>query len=86
MHAVASDRRVLERESATRTVVYTTLYDLIAAVDAAIAPGEEACVTPIVAHLLCTGHARFLRDVDTEMLWTEPVPVCPSTEDLCIPA
>ena len=75
-----------ERARATRSVVYTTLYDLIAAVNDAIAPGEEACVTPMVAHLLCTGHARFLRDVDTEMLWTEPLSVCPSTEDLCIPA
>jgi hypothetical protein len=66
--------------------VYTTLYDLIAAVNDAIAPGEEACVTPMVVHLLRTGQARFLRDVDVVMLWIEPVPVCLSTEDLCVPA
>jgi hypothetical protein len=86
MFAMIDDVTTPERARATRRVVYTTLYDLIAAVNDAIAPEEEACVTPIVAHLLRTGHARFLRDVDTEMLWTEPVSVCPSTEDLCVPA
>jgi len=86
MSAMIDDVTTPERARATRCVVYTTLYDLIAAVNDAIAPGEEACVTPMVVHLLRTGHARFLREVDTEMLWTKPLRVCPSTEDLCVPA
>jgi hypothetical protein len=47
------------REDATRAVVYTTLYDLIAAVNDAIEPGEEDCVAPIVAHLLRAGRRPF---------------------------
>jgi hypothetical protein len=72
---------VPKRPGATNTVVYTTLYDLIAAVQDAIAPGEEASVTPIVAHLLRAGHARFLRDVDVDMLWTDEAPACLSAAD-----
>jgi len=52
MHAGQDDVMAPERAGAPRTVVYTTLYDLIAAVDAEVEPGEEACVAPIVAHLL----------------------------------
>ena len=74
MPAVIDDVTASERDDASGTVVYTTLYDLIAAVNGTIAPGEEGCVTPIVAHLLCAGHARFLRDVDVERLWVEAAP------------
>ena len=41
MHAAVSRSTVPERAETTRPVVYTTLYDLIAAVNEAIAPGEE---------------------------------------------
>jgi hypothetical protein len=61
MLAVMDDVTASERADASATIVYTTLYDLIASVNNAIAPGEEACVVPIVAHLLRTGHAHFLR-------------------------
>jgi len=86
MPAAASDRMVPEREGATRKVVYTTLYDLIAAVDEAIEPGEEDFVAPIVAHLLRAGHAQFLRDVDLEMLWDDQAPACLHEEESCVPA
>ena len=72
------------RAGATRPVVSTTLYDLIAAVSAEIEPGEEECVAPIVAHLLRAGHARFLRDVDVEMLWAEPAPASLPAEELYV--
>jgi hypothetical protein len=86
MHAVASDNTVPKQEGPTCTVVYTTLYDLIAAVGDAIAPGEEDCVAPIVAHLIRSGHAQFLRDVDVEMPWDDPVLMCHDAEERCVPA
>ena len=84
MHAVASGSMVPEREGATRTVVYTTLYDLIAAVGDAIEPGEEDVVAPIVAHLLRAGRAQFLRDVDVEMLRDHQAPACLEEEESCV--
>jgi hypothetical protein len=89
MPAVAHDVTALEREeqeNGARTVVYTTLYDLIDTVNEAIEPGEEACVVPIVTHLLRAGRARFLRDVDAEMLWAEEAPADFSAEALGAPA
>ncbi len=89
MHAVASDNMVPEREGATRTVVYTTLYDLIAAVDEAIEPGEEDFVAPIMAHLLRAGRAQFLSHVDhvdREMLWDDQALACLHEEESCVPA
>jgi hypothetical protein len=86
MPAMIDDVTTPERARVTRSVVHTTLYDLIAAVNEAIEPGEEAYVTPVVAHLLRAGHARFRRDVTEEMLWIEPLPDCLSTENLCVPA
>ena len=67
MHAAVSRSTVPERAETTRPVVYTTLYDLIAAVNEAIAPGEEDLVAPIVAHLLRAGRARLLRDGDVHI-------------------
>src|SRR5713101_1139203 len=64
MHAEHDDIMAPERGGATRTVVSTTLYDLMAVVEAAVEPGEEACVAPIVAHLLRAGHAQCLRGGD----------------------
>jgi hypothetical protein len=84
MHAVASDRMVPEREGTTRTVVYTTLYDLIAAVGDAVEPGEEDCVAPIVAHVLRAGRAHFLRDVEVERLWDDQAAACLEEEESCV--
>jgi hypothetical protein len=85
MYAGTDDVLASERRGATRTVVYTTLYDLIAAVDAAVEPGEEACVAPIVAHLLRAGHAQFLREVDVELLSADLAPTCLQAAELCVP-
>ena len=85
MRAGHDDAMAPKRAGAIRTVVYTTLYDLIAAVDVAVEPGEEACVAPIVAHLLHAGHARFLREVDVELLCTDLAPACLQAEELCVP-
>lgn len=84
MHAAVSDTRVPKREAPTRTVVYTTLYDLIAAVGDAIKPGEEDFVAPIVAHMLRVGHAQLLSDVDGEMLWDEQAAMCLDAEERCV--
>ena len=87
MYAEDGDIMIPRRENTTRAVVYTTLYNLIAAVDDAIEPGEEDCVAPIVAHLLRAGHARWLRKVNEEMLWTAPEPTsaCLSASRTCCP-
>jgi len=85
MHAGHDDGMAPERAGAPRTVVYTTLYDLIAAVNAEVEPGEEACVVPIVAHLLRAGHAHFLREVDVERFCTALAPACLQAEALGVP-
>jgi hypothetical protein len=84
MYAEDGDIMIPGREDATRTVVYTTLYDLIAAVDDAIEPGEEDCVASIVAHLLRAGRAHFLRDVDVNMLWDDQAPTYLEEEESCV--
>ena len=86
MHAGHGDVMAPKREGTTRVVVYTTLYDLIAAVDAEVKPGEEACVAPIVAHLLRAGHARFFREGDAELLSADLTPACLQGEERCVPA
>ena len=62
------------------------MYDLIAAVDAEVEPGEEACVAPMVAHLLRAGHAQCLREVDGERLCTDLAPACLQAAELGVPA
>ena len=84
MHAVASDNRVPKREGPTRPVIYTTLYDLIAAVSDALEPGGEDFVAPIVAHMLRAGHAQFLCDGDGEMLWDDQAAMCLDAEERCV--
>ncbi len=76
--------RVPGRDDATGAVIYTTLYDLIAAVGAEIEPGEEDFVAPIVTHLLRAGCAQFLRDVDVELLWDDQAPACLDAEESCV--
>jgi len=46
----------------TPTTIQTTLYDLIAALDAEVEPGEEELVTAAVVHLLNSGRARIARN------------------------
>ena len=84
MHAAVSRSTVPERAETTRPVVYTTLYDLIAAVNAAIAPGEEDVTVPIVAHLLRAGRGRFLRDGDVDMRWDAQALAGLAAEQSCV--
>jgi hypothetical protein len=42
-------------ESDVPATMITTLYDLMAAIQDAVAPGEEALVVPTMWHMLCTG-------------------------------
>jgi hypothetical protein len=83
MLAIASSLLVPEQAEATPRGVYTTLYDLIAAVREAIEPGEEDLVVPIVRHVLRAGRGRCLRDVDMEraMCWdAQAAPACLEAE------
>ena len=41
------------------TILTTTLYDLLAAIQSTIEPGEEELVVPIVAHILRTGRVTW---------------------------
>ena len=84
MHAAVSRSTVPERAETTRLVVSTTLYDLIAAVNAAIAPGEEDLTIPIVAHLLQAGRARFLHDGDVDMRWDDQALAGLAAEQSCV--
>jgi hypothetical protein len=84
MHAGASGSTVTARAETAHPVVYTTLYDLIAAVNDAVDPGEEDVVAPIVAHLLRAGRAHFLRDVDVDMLWDDQALGCLEDEESCV--
>lgn len=43
------------------TIIETTLYDLIEAIQAMMPPGGEALVVPTVIHLLDTSHVTFSR-------------------------
>lgn len=58
--AISPDRFAVEENMPSQTPIITTLYDLIAALNAASAPGEEDLVTAAVAHLCHTGRLRFL--------------------------
>lgn len=49
----------LAGETQAPTVIETTLYDLIEAVNAVMQPGEEELVVPTVMHLLDTSHVTF---------------------------
>ena len=49
--ALAPDRLTVEEEPSSRTPIITTLYDLMAALHAASAPGEEDLVTAAVVDL-----------------------------------
>jgi len=84
MHAAVSRSTVPVRAETTRPVVSTTLYDLIAAVNEAIAPGEEDLTVPIVAHLLRAGRARLLRDGDVDIRWDAQAPACLEAEKSCV--
>jgi hypothetical protein len=44
--------------------LYTTLYDLIATVSAAVSPGEENAVTATVVHILNTYRVTCLGDFE----------------------
>jgi hypothetical protein len=84
MYAEDGDIVIPGREDASRAIVYTTLYDLIAAVGDTIEPSEEDCVAPIVAHLLRAGRAHFLRDVNVELLRDDQAPACLEAEESCV--
>lgn len=84
MHAAVSRSTVPERAETTRPVVSTTLYDLIAAVNEAIAPGEEDLTVPIVVHLLRAGRARLLCDSDVDMRGDDQAPAGLAAEQSCV--
>jgi hypothetical protein len=58
MHALS--RHTYEQESGPSVFIQTTLYELINAINEAIAPGEEDLVVPLVLHLVQVGRVAFL--------------------------
>jgi len=46
--------------SSDSTCIRTTLYDLIAALNADVDPEDDALVTAAVVHLINANHARFV--------------------------
>ena len=58
--AISADRSAVEEDTPSQTPIITTLYELLAALSVASAPGEEGLVTAAVAHLCHTGRLRFL--------------------------
>ncbi|ETX01648.1 MAG: hypothetical protein ETSY1_06615 [Candidatus Entotheonella factor] len=52
-------------EPTTSATMTTTLYDLIASIQAAVESDEDELVVPIVAYMLQTGRATFLRGAST---------------------
>ncbi len=59
--AASKTSEIQRGEQISRATMTTTLYDLIATIQAAMTPDEDDLVVPIVAHMLKTGHASFLR-------------------------
>lgn len=69
------------RKSQHSTTIHTTLYDLIAALSAEVAPDEEDALTATVVHLLnahrvtCTGNLQGYRLIcDVAELSTQSAP------------
>ena len=75
MPAVAEDITAVETvdlETPEQTVIVTTLYDLIAALNEQVEPWEEDVVIAAVAHLCNTGNLHFLRvPGDCEVVCTQ---------------
>jgi hypothetical protein len=59
MHTGSSTPYTKDGHTTESTTLTTTLYELIAAVQSAVEPGEEALVVPIVAHLLRAAGATW---------------------------
>ena len=51
-------------EDAISATITTTLYDLIAALQDVVPPGEDALVVATMVHLLCTGRMTVLSGME----------------------
>ena len=51
-------------EDAIPATITTTLYDLIAALQDVVQPGEDALVVATMVHLLCTGRITLLSGIE----------------------
>jgi hypothetical protein len=54
----------LETSAEPPSIIHTTLYDLMSALQDAAEPGDEELVVTSVMHLLRSGRLTFLRAVD----------------------
>jgi hypothetical protein len=62
--AVSETRRAMDTsENAASASTTTTLYDLIAALQDTVEPGEETYIVPIITQWLRSGRLRFHRDL-----------------------
>jgi hypothetical protein len=60
MRAVTQHMPTVETRTPERVAITTTLFDLIAALNEDVSPGEEDLVTAAVVHLCTSGRLRFL--------------------------
>lgn len=63
--------------SATLTRANTTLYDLIAAIQDALDPGDDARVVATVVHMLSAGYIILPNDMDLKISEQEGEPAMP---------
>ena len=64
MSTVAEESFVTGEEvtTTTSTRVTTTLYDLMAAMQTAVEPEDDACIVALITHWMRTGRLTFLGD------------------------
>jgi hypothetical protein len=52
----------IKKETKSKEVIKTTLYDLIAAINSEVDPEEDYLVVATMMHLLQTGRVKFLKE------------------------
>ncbi len=62
MPPATPDGTKVETNISSQAPIITTLYDLIAALNEEVEPGEEDAVTAAVVHLCHTGRLKFFGD------------------------
>ncbi len=63
-HGSADSTLQTSGERTQSQTITTTLYDLIAALQDVVQPGEDALVVATMVHLLCTGRITLLSGIE----------------------
>lgn len=66
-------RKTAMMDTPSSTAIQTTLYDLLAALQAAVRPDEDAVVTAVVVHLLQTHRVTCTDNQERyRLVWDDP--------------